>query len=423
MTALQVTYYILHGMVLFFLCLPFALVLLSLAVRGFGRMFSFMPDVLPKSGEGKHDFACIITAYKNAEIALPLIASILEQSHKKRTVYLVADACNDLQSIYSRSSNQFPDGLVVLQPENKLGAKVKSILYAIERFEHTHSHILILDPDNLAHPDFLATLNAHHNAGFKAVQGRRTAKNLDTIYACAASVGETYKNHIERYVPHTLNSSATIAGSGMSVQSDLYIQYLNSPAITQKLINKEVIVAEDKILQNHLVSKGERIAYARNAVLFDEKVSSAEQVKRQRTRWLFAYFENVPQSLKTLLKGLMGLNINRFVFGLFSIYPPLFILLFLGVAFAFTDLFLAPTLLPFAIMAVLVFAGNILLVLYLNKVPKVVWKSLWGIPFFILNQIKSLFQINKVRSDFMETQHKRKLSIEEVMKMKHEHTP
>ena len=43
--------------------------------------------------EKSHHFACIITAYKNAAIALPLVESLLRQSYKEFTIYLVADDC------------------------------------------------------------------------------------------------------------------------------------------------------------------------------------------------------------------------------------------------------------------------------------------------------------------------------------------
>lgn len=201
MLGLKLLYILICVLLLFYLVFPFITVIASLIVK---------EKPLQKTA-GKNDFACIITAYQNIQIALPLVDSLLKQAYPAYLIYIVADDC-DVAGVNFSNPN-----VILLKPQQKLSSKVKSIIHAIENFRRTHDAVVIFDTDNLAKTDFLTVLNDYLNAGFKAVQGQRTAKNLDTVYACADATGEIYKNYVERYVPYVLGASATIAGSGMAV--------------------------------------------------------------------------------------------------------------------------------------------------------------------------------------------------------------
>ena len=194
------------------------------------------------------DIGCIITAYKNAEISKPLIASLLNQSFQNFHIYLVADDCDMVEFNLTNKK------MMVLNPQPSLKLKAKSIIYAMKNYVRKHDYTIVFDADNLAHPDFLLEINKYANNGYHAIQGQRTAKNLDTIYACADATGEFYKNYIERYVPYMLGSSSVISGSGMAVETDLYSAYLASPAIEMGKTQGKKMLQEDKILQNNLLT-------------------------------------------------------------------------------------------------------------------------------------------------------------------------
>lgn len=382
----------------FYLVFPFATVLATIFVK--------RRKIQP--GSKKIDFACIITAYQNINIALPLVDSLLKQTHSNHLIYLVADGCNTAGINLSHPS------IVLLKPEHKLSSKVKSIIYAIENFRRNHEAIVIFDPDNLAKTDFLSILNDHLNAGFKAVQGQRTAKNLDTIYACADATGEIYKNYVERYAPYLLGSSPTIAGSGMAVTTELFKEYLNCDKISGSLKAGKVIAAEDKILQNFLVARGNQIAFAKDALLYDEKISTGSQVQRQRSRWLYSYFENFSTAITFIPKGLAGLNRNQFLFGLITSSPPLFILLLSSAVMAPFSFFVSKPLFVIMLVSILIFIGNIFGVLVLAKAPSRIWKSIWGMPLFVFRQFLAMLKMHQSRKDFMHTSNKKILTLEQV---------
>ncbi len=388
---------------LFFLLLPGVTTMMSLFFRK--KEANSLPDSYQEA-----DFGCIITAYKNLEITLPGVAALLRQSHERFTIYLVTDACEDVENYPVKDHR-----LVILNPEPSLNLKAKSIIYAMDRYVRPHDYTIVFDGDNLAHPDFLKELSKYVKRGDKAIQGQRTAKNLDTMYACADATGEFYKNYIERYGPYLIGSSSVISGSGMAVETEVYRAYLNSPEIQRGKHLWKKMLQEDKILQNFLIENGYRITYAWQAVLYDEKVTTSTQVETQRSRWLYSYFQNVPNSLRILWLGLKRFSWNDLYFGLITIAPPLFLQVFsallLGVIWLLVDWKMS----VLFVFALAVFSLNVLFTLYLSDAPAAIWKQLWGIPLFIWNQVKALLKMKDPNKNFKHTEHSRKVTIDELV--------
>ena len=400
---MEILFYIflfLNCIIIFFLIFPFITVLISL----------FIKEKQVSISSSQIDFACVITAYQNVKITIPLIDSFLKQNYNNYKIYLVADDC-DVSEIIPFLKDK---PVVLLRPEKKLGSKVKSFMYALENFERNHSAILILDPDNLGHPEFLNELNSFFNAGYKAVQGKRIAKNLDSVYACIDATGELYFNYTLKFVPYLLGSSANIAGSGMAIEANLFKSYILSDRISGNL--EKVIVAEDKILQNYLVSNNVKIGFAKNALIYDEKVAKAEQVVRQRSRWLNSYFENIKYALYLILKGFKNFSVNQFLFGLLTVFPPMFLIVASSAILFLSDLIFFPVLSLALIAAGFIFIANFIFVLYLGKAPQEIWKNLYGIPAFVFYQILALFKMKKANQDFLATKHTNYVTIDKVIK-------
>ncbi len=400
MFVIQIIFWFLGICLFFYLVFPFIMVLVS----------SFAKSKTINKTDKELDLACIITAYGgNFALTPPLIKSLLNQSHQEMMIYLVADDCTETSGI------EHPQ-LIELHPEKKLSSKVKSFIHAIQHFQRPHDAIVIFDPDNIAEQNFLSTINQYLSAGYQAVQGKRTAKNLDTVYACADATGEIYKNYVERHAPYLIGSSPTIAGSGMAVNAELFKAYLQNERITGRLEDQKVIAAEDKILQNFIVRKKLQIAFADDAIIYDEKVSTGSQVQRQRSRWLYSYFENLPHALPFILKGISGLNINQLIFGFTTSSPPLFILLFSSLLLIPIAYFIDVRLSWMMFAGVMIFSGNILLSLALSGAPKEIWFALWAMPLFVLRQFLALFKMKLARKDFLVTHNQKKQTIEEIQK-------
>jgi cellulose synthase/poly-beta-1,6-N-acetylglucosamine synthase-like glycosyltransferase len=397
-----VLYIILASICLVFLLLPFLTTLSSLLTR----------ERKPAATSQELDFANVITAYRNVKIARPLVESLLRQNHYKHHIYLIADNCNAEEWDFEHEQ------LTVLFPNPSLNLKVKSIIHATEHFVRTHDYVAVYDADNLAHPDFLTTLNQYAVAGHRSIQGQRTAKNLNTTMAAVDALGEFYKNYVERYATYLLGSSAVISGSGMAVKRELYQAYLDSEEIQAGKEKWKKMLQEDKILQNFLLGRNERIAYAWDAIIYDEKVDNAEGIETQRSRWLYSYFQNLPNSSSLLLKGLFQLSWNQFFFGLVTLSLPLFILIaFAGVLFLI-GWFFSPAMSVAILVAGLLFVWTIFWTLFLSKVPQQVWDSLSGVPLFVWKQVTALFKMRNPNKNFKHTTHTQQVDIDEVLRRK-----
>lgn len=364
------------------------------------------------STEKTFDYACIITAYRNAAIAKPLVESLLRQTHDRHLIYLVADECPEFD--FDISDERF----VLLRPEPPLRLKAKSIRYAIEHFRRNPDYIVVFDADNLAHPQFLEYINPYAASGYKCIQGQRCAKNLDTTYAALDSMGEHYKNYVERYVPWLLGGSSVISGSGMATETNLYKAYLASPEIEQGQHQWKKMLQEDKILQNFILRQGDTIAYARKALVYDEKVDTGAAVETQRSRWLFSYFQNLPNSSGLLWRGLTRLNFNQLYFGWVTIALPMFIQVGLAGLLALAGLFISPYLSVALALALVIFVLNILCVLLLDEAPQPVWDAVWQAPKFVWRQFAGLFKMRDPNKNFQHTEHKKYVSVDEVVNRK-----
>ncbi len=385
----------------FALVWPFVMVVISRFRKP--RLAAVEPAATP-------DFACVITAWRNVTIARPLVDSLLRQQWPHFHIYLIADRCDP-------ATWSFEDArLTVCYPDPPLDLKVKSILYAVARFVRPHDYVIVFDADNVAHPQLLEQLVRYIRAGWRVVQGQRRAKNLDTVFACADATGEFYKNYVERYVPWLLGSSAVISGSGMAVASELYRGYLSSPEIQRGKERGKRMMQEDKILQNWLLRRDERIAWARQAIVYDEKVSSPQAARTQRSRWLFSYFQNVPHAAALLWLGLRRRSWNQFLFGLVTLLPPLFLTVGGAALWAVWGLWVAPHWSMVLAVALLVFSLNVLWTLWLTPVPPAIWRALWGLPLFVYQQLLALFRMGDPDRNFAPTAHRHELPIDELLK-------
>ncbi len=394
---------VLAALVVIQLLYPFVTVL---AARLFGQERLPAP---PATITPNFDYACIVTAYRNSAIAKPLVESLLRQDYPHLIIYVVADECPDFD--FGIADERF----VLLRPSDPLRLKAKSILHAMANYRRPHDYTVVFDADNLAHPQFLTEINRYARAGYVCIQGQRTAKNLDTSYAALDSLGEHYKNYLERYVPYLLGGSAVISGSGMATRTDVYAAYLAAPEIQQGQNQWKKMLQEDKILQNFLLRQNHRIAYARQAKVYDEKVETGAAVATQRSRWLFSYFQNLPNSSGLLLRGLTHGSWNQVYFGFVTLVLPMFIQLGAALALAMLGLFIAPWWTLALVLAVGIFALNILWTLRLDNAPPSVWAALWQVPKFVWRQVLGLLRMRDPNKNFQHTEHRKYVSVDEIL--------
>lgn len=162
---------------------------------------------------------------------------------------------------------------------------------------------VILDVDNLMAPGFLAQVSGALNAGYRVVQGHRTAKNLDSPFAVLDACNEEINNHIFRQGHVALGLSSALIGSGMAFDYGYLRELLHDIGDT---------AGEDKELEFRILRGGHRIAYLPNALAYDEKIPNARVFTTQRTRWLAAQQEFLAKYLGEGLRALGRGNVDFF---------------------------------------------------------------------------------------------------------------
>lgn len=346
------------------------------------------------------DYAIIITAYEQTNTLAPVVASLLLLKYKKYLIYIVADNC-DISNL-----NFENDQVIILRPEETLSSNTRSHFYAIHRFKRNHNRITIIDSDNLVEPDYLDELNNYFDQGYSAVQGLRCAKNLDTVIACLDAARDIYYHFYSGKILFEAGSSATLDGSGMAFTTSLYRECLEHLDIQG--------AGFDKILQKEIVQRGYRIAFAENAIVYDEKTSRSDQLVKQRARWINTWFKYFKFGFKITLKGVIGFNWNQFLFGIVLLRPPLFIFLLLSVLCMMIDFFINPIQSLFWLAGFLIFIVGFFMALIISRADNRIYSSLRGIPKFMFMQVLSLLKMHSANEISVATTHFHDNKIEEL---------
>lgn len=365
------------------LVFPFILLLL------YALRFRKTDNILSSNFEP--DYAIIVTAYEQTDLIPSVIHSLLKLNYSNYLIYVVADKC-DISHLHFNNEK-----VIILRPEQTLASNTRSHFYAIERFKRPHDRLTIIDSDNLVDANYLLALNFYFDKGYKAVQGLRDAKNLDSMYAALDGARDIYYHFFDGKVLFNVGSSATLSGSGMAFTTELYKECLGNLDISG--------AGFDKVLQNEIVRRGYRIAFAEGAIVFDEKTSKSDQLVNQRARWINTWFRYFTFGFGLVSQGIFQLNWNKFLFGLILLRPPLFIFLLLGLFCLLLNLVFNPFLSLLWALGFVIFIAGFMFSLLINKTDARIYKSLWGIPKFIFFQILSLLSVRSANKRSVATKH------------------
>lgn len=347
------------------------------------------------------DYGIIVTAYQQTHLLNDVVASLLKQQYTNFMIYVVADECDVSQLNFNHPQ------VVVLRPEKALKNNIRSHFYAINRFVRPHPRLTIIDSDNIVHPAYLTEMNKYFTKGYQAVQGLRAAKNLNTTYACLDAARDIYYHYYDGKLLFKAGSSATLAGSGMAFTTELYRFCLENLDISGP--------GFDKVLQAEIVNYRLQIAFAKKAIVYDEKTMHPKQLVDQRARWISAWFSYFGFGLKLIRRGFGNLSKNQVLFGLILLRPPLFIFLILSAICAVANLWINP---DYTLIWLGGFASFILgffIALFQSKTDRRIYWALLGIPKFMFYQILSLSKIRKAGEQTVATEHYYQANVEKVM--------
>ena len=389
-----IIFFLVQGVLLIYLLLPFVFLITHALLPTKGTI-----EKKKKTQNKNFDFAAIVTAHQDARFIDPLVDSFLRQTYDNFILYVIADDC-DISNL------NFNDPRIkIIKPSIPLHAKIKSIKYAVDQFVREHDVLVVFDSDNLVHPLYLEKLNGYFQKGFRAVQTHMLSKNTETIFAKLDSIGHVYNTFVEREAKMDLGLSSSILGLGIALETKLYKQ----------VSYKDTLGGFDKKLQSDVILNVPQLAFAADAIVYDEKVDDGNTLEKQRTRWIYSYFKYFAVNWNLLKIGFKKFNFNIFFFGFTALRPPLFMMIVTALVFCIIDFFILSLAGWIWIFALLIFTMSFVLIVVTQSRQKGMFKALLHIPALLIRQMSALWKLKKASKDFLKTEHMQIIYIEDIL--------
>ena len=242
-------------------------------------------------------FLVLFPAYSEDRVIVGSVKKFLLQNYPQDK-YHVAVISDHQQESTERLLSDLP--VTLLRPVFDKSSKAKALQFAISEVSGQYDYVVVLDADNIVETDFLHRLNFLLKEGYKAVQCHRCAKNSDSSVSVLDGVSEEINNTLFRKAHNLIGLSSALIGSGMCFDYSWFSSH----------VTKLTTAGEDRELEVFLLREGIYIKYADDILVFDEKVSNADNFQRQRQRWMSAQVNCFLSMLRHLPEAVIRLNIN-----------------------------------------------------------------------------------------------------------------
>lgn len=367
--------------------------LVSLAIAGaFGRA-----DDQPHTGPARscRKMAVLIPAYREDTVLIDSITHNLRQTYPSEFYDLIVIA-DSLSPQTLLQLGKLPVQVVPVQFEFSTVTKALNAGLA-SLPENAYDIVVVSDADNHLAPDFLSRINVAFEQGWRAVQGHRVAKNLNTRVAVLDAISEEINNHMVRKGYRALNLSSSIIGSGMAIEFGLM-----KTAMTGLL----TVGGFDKELEMKLSIDGHRVGYLEQAYIYDEKVAKRAVFESQRTRWIAAQWQFLRcyfrQGMADLLTGRM-LGASRILQAL--VLPKVLLLGTLGLC-SLLSLVTGQTLFSLIFGTLLLsLCGGLLLSVPAYLRQRISLRDLFMVIVLMFSFARAVFNIRKAFKSFIHTPH------------------
>lgn len=233
----------------------------------------------PASTQAPRRMCVLMPAYRaDAVIQETGPLAVRHRYQGRADVHVIADG---LQPATVQGLRQ--QGAGVVEVVFAKSTKGKALLAALDSLPpQAYDVAVILDVDNVMDEGFLEQVNRAFAAGYRVVQGHRTAKNLDSPFAVLDACNEEISNHIFRQAHASLGMSSSLIGSAMAFDYAYLHQLLRDIGDTP---------GEDKELDFKVLLDQSKIAYLPTAFVYDEKIPNAQVFATQRSRWVATQIE------------------------------------------------------------------------------------------------------------------------------------
>jgi len=276
--------------VIFFLC--YAYQFFYIPVSLFGKE-------PPHKPEKKHRFAVLVSARNEEKVIGELIKSINSQTYGKENVrvFVVADNCTDETAKTARSLGAKVYKRFNLEKIGKGYALEELLSHISEDYPKNYfDGFFVFDADNVLEENYIEEMNKTFSDGFNIITGYRNSKNYgDNWISAGYSLWFLRESRYLNNSRFLLGNSCAVSGTG----------FFFSRVILEKCGGWPFhLLTEDIEFTVHNITRGEKIGFCKNAVLYDEQPVSFRQSWRQRIRWAKGYLQVFGKYGKELFKGI-----------------------------------------------------------------------------------------------------------------------
>jgi len=270
----------------------------------YSYQFLFIPLTLllrnrkmPKTEAPLHRFAVLICARNEAAVIGDLIDSLKGQSYPAEliTAFVMADNCTDNTAEIAAAH-----GAIVYTRRNAVqvgkGYALDSLLRHIHAdYSEGFDGYFVFDADNLLAPNYIEEMNRSFSRGNDIITSYRNSKNYGDNWISAGYALWFLRE--SRYLSHArslLGSSCCVGGTGFFFSRKIEEEMGGWPF---HLLTEDIEFSIDQI------TRGRKIAFCPDAVLYDEQPVDFRQSWRQRMRWSRGYLQVVGAYGRDLLRG------------------------------------------------------------------------------------------------------------------------
>ena len=277
-------------MCLFFACYVYQFVYIPIA---------WLPGKKEALQAPMHRFAVLIAARNEEAVIGKLIDSIKAQSYPGRLVkiFVAADNCTDSTAEVARSHGAEVYERYDMTHRGK-GYALDFLLREIKLRGHGRfDGYIVLDADNVLDRDFILHMNETFSAGHDIVTCYRSSKNYgDNWISAGYALWFLRESRYLNGARSRLGSSCGVSGTGfLFSQAVLDAQGGGWPF---HLLTEDIEFTIDN------VTRGMKVGYCPDAVVYDEQPISFRQSWAQRLRWSRGYLQVFKKYGRALISGI-----------------------------------------------------------------------------------------------------------------------
>lgn len=254
----------------------------------------------------EHNYAVLICARNEAAVIGDLIDSLHRQTYDSNRlhIFVMADNCTDDTALIARGK-----GAVVYERFNKelvgKGYALSALFRHLKQdYKEGFDGYFVFDADNILADDYIEQMNRTFSEGHDIVTSYRNSKNYgDNWISAGYGLWFLRESRYLNYARHLLGVSCAVSGTG----------FLFSRCVAEEIGEWPFhMLTEDIEFSVDQIVKGRKVAFCREAELFDEQPVRFSQSWRQRMRWAKGYLQVLKGYGGELIKGTLHGNFSCF---------------------------------------------------------------------------------------------------------------